>query len=259
MIRFVHFFNYATGVSIDEGEAWYLDQHVPKVKKLPGVVHYRSWPGIDPGVPYPSTGAPTPFDQFVRRTELCFHDLESALDAVMSQPVLWTPSLEGEPGFGEFECFFITEEAEFNLLRDAPQQHYKYMTLPLMWPKGRPEVDEEAEIFINCYCLAYKPKITTTDGEDWYLGHHTREGKQAPGMKHYRTWKTIRVPETTGSPLNPNTWYRMTELGMSPETYHTVLVNKETRIRFTLSPVGDVIGKWLNIGIKLELVEDFLA
>jgi len=258
MIRFVHIFNYAEGVSIDDGEAWYLGEHVSQARKLPGVVRYRSWKQFDNGIPFPNAGVPAPFDQFVRRTELCFETLQEALDAVMGNPELWTSSENGVPGFGEFECMFLEEEPEFNLLQDAPYQQYKYMTLPLWWPKGRPEYDDTAEIFIDSYCLAYRPDITIDTGEDWYLGHHTREGKQLPGMKHYKTWKTIRVPEDPNSTLEPNKWFRLTELGMSPEAYRTDMVNDDTRIRFTPSPLGNVIGKWMNISIKLEQVEDLL-
>ena len=258
MIRFVHLFNYAEGISMDDGEDWYLSEHVPQVRELTGVVSYRSWRQVDVRIPYAGPGAPTPFDQFVRRTELCFEDVETALEALRVSRLLWIPSKEGMPGFREFECMFLEEQPQFDLLRDAPPQHYKYMTLPLWWPKGRPEVDETADIFIDSYCLTYRPNISIADGEDWYLGHHTREGKQLPGMKHYKTWKTIRVPEDANSPLQPNKWFRLTELGMSPEAYRAAMVDNETRIRFTPSPLGNVFGGWLNISIKPELVEDFL-
>ena len=259
MIRFVHFFNYAEGVSVEEGESWYLERHVPEARKLPGLVRYCSWRGIDPGIPYPGSGAPTPFDQFVRRSELIFEDLETGLKAVTAASDLWKPSAEGSPGFREFECMFLEQEPQFNLLRDAPQQQYKYMTMPVWWPKGRPEADETAEIFVDTYCLAYRDDVSVTDGEDWYLGHHTREGKQLPGMMHYQTWKAIPVPEDPGSPINPNKWYRLTELGMNPETYRRNMVHEETRINFTQSHLGRVMGSWMNIGVKLDQPDEFLS
>jgi hypothetical protein len=258
MVRFVHLFNYATGVSVKDGEDWYLGKHVSQTRKLPGITCYRSWRQIDVGIPYPSPGAPTPFDQFVRRSELCFENLAAARKAVMANPSLWAPAKEGVPGFREFECMFLDEEPEFNLLQDAPPQQYKYMTLPLWWPRGRPQVDEAEDIFIDSYCIAYAPVISVADGEDWYLGHHTREGKQLPGMKHYRTWRTIRVPEESSSPLRPNKWFRLTELGMSPNAYRATMVDDDTRIRFCQSPLGRVIGGWLNISIKLDVVDDLM-
>jgi len=260
MIRFVHLFNYAEGVSLKDGEAWYLNEHVPEVKKkLSGILRYRSWKQVDVGIPYPSPGAPTPFDQFVRRTELCFEDLQTALEAVMGHPELWRPSAQGTPGFREFECMFLHEEPQYNLLADAPPQHYKYMSLPLWWPKGPPQVDDEEEIFIDSYCFFYAEGVSLADGEDWYLGHHTREGKQLPGMKHYKTWRTIRVPEEPGLGIKPNKWVRLTELGMGPNAYKATMVNDDTRIRFAQSPLGRVIGGWLNISIKLDQFDDLLA
>ncbi len=260
MIRFMHLFNYTEGVSPGDGEAWYLGKHVPQVKKLPGIVRYRSWKQWDAGIPYPSPGAPTPFDQFVRRTELCFDSDEAGIKVVLSHPELWTPSQKGIPGFREFECMFLTEEPEFNLLQDAPYQQYKYMTLPLWWPKGRPKVDENEPIFIDSYCILYPPNIDWADGEDWYLGHHTREGKQLSGMRHYRTWRCVKVTEPPNLPIKPNKWARLTELGMSPTAYKATMVNEETRVRFTPSTfrAQGVLGGWLNISIKLEQFDDLL-
>lgn len=259
MIRFVHIFNYSTTDSIEDGEEWYINEHVARAKKLPGVIRYLSWRSIDPDIPYPHPASPTPFNQFVRRSELVFKDIKTWQLAMENNPELWVASEKGEPGFREFECMLLEEEPQFDLLRDAPQQQYKYITLPLYWPKGRPQVNENAEIFIDNYCLQYSDKVSVDIGEDWYLGHHTREGKQLPGMKHYKTWKTIHFHEELDNPfLKVNKWYRLTELGMSIEAFHATMVNRETSIRFTLSPFGNVIGDWLNIGIKLDKVQDFM-
>lgn len=262
MIRFMHLFNYAEGVSLQDGEGWYLKKHVSDVKKLPGIVRYRSWKFVDVGIPYPSSGSPTPMHQFERRTELCFSDDQAGIKAVLGNPALWTPSAKGVPGFREFECMFLTEEPEFNLLQDAPFQQYKYMTLPMWWPKGRPRVDEEEPVFIDSYAFCYRPNIDWADGEDWYLGHHTREGKQLSGMRHYRTWRCVKVQEPAGLPIKPNKWARLTELGMSPTAYKATMVTEETRVRFTPSPLAPGVidwGKgWLNISIKLDQFDDFL-
>jgi hypothetical protein len=257
VVRFVHFFNYAKGVSIEDGEKWYLGKHVPQAKKLPGVVRYISWRGIavDPKV---NPALPTPANQFVRRSELWFENLQTCRQALIANPELWTPSKEGVPGFREFECMLLDEEPQYNLLRHTPPQHYKYITLQLNWTGGRPRIEEPEEIFIDTYFLFYRPDISTADGEDWYLGHHTREGKQAPGMKHYKTWKAIKVPSDPGSPLRLNKWFRLTELGGTDDMFYELMVNPKTRIRFTPSPLGNVIGGWGNIFIKLDDVEELL-
>lgn len=67
MIRFVHHFNYADGVTREEGDAWYLNEHASQARKLPGLVGYVSWPQVAVGLPLP-----VPHDQFVRRSELRF-------------------------------------------------------------------------------------------------------------------------------------------------------------------------------------------
>jgi len=258
MIRFIYHFNYPSGVSRTDGDGWYRGTHTPRARSLPGVRRYRSWPQVDVGIPYPSSGAPTPHNQFARRSELCFDSLEAWQHAYRSDPHLWDKA-SGGPGFNEFECMLLDEEPEFDLLRDAPPQHYKYMSLQLWWPHGVPEVDDEEEAFIDSYCFFYTPRISRADGEDWYLGHHTREGKQLPGMRHYRTWRTIRTPEEAGSQLQLNRWFRLTELGMGPRAYIANMVDKESSIRFTGSPLGNVIGGWMNISIRPKLVEDLLA
>jgi hypothetical protein len=78
-------------------------------------------------------------------------------------------------------------------------------------------------------------------------------------MRHYRTWKTICVPEVADTAIQPNKFYRLTELGISPEGFMATMVNYGTRVRFTQSPFGSVIGKWLNISIYLDIVDDLLA
>jgi hypothetical protein len=221
-------------------------------------VGYRSWAGFDAGIPYPSNGAPTPHDQFVRRSELQFEDVGSAIHALKGSVDLWAPAADGRPGFREFECMLLQAEPQYDLLRDAPPQHYPYMTMPLSWPKGPPEFDDRAEIFIDSYCIGYRRDVSLAAGEDWYLGHHTREGKQLPGMKHYRTWRTIQIEDELPAPLALNKWDRLTELGMSADAYRAAMVHDETRIRFTPGYV-DVIGRWLNIDIKPGPGEDLLG
>lgn len=260
MIRFVYFFNYTEGISLKDGETWYLTKHVSAVKELPSIINCRSWKQWDAGIPFPSPGAPAPFNQFVRRTELVFIDKQQGIKAIRDNQSLFAPTTESTIGFRECECMFLDEEPEFNFLRDVPYQHYKYITLPLWWPKGRPQVEENDEIFIDSYCFSYSPGITWTDGEDWYLGHHTREGKQLPGIRHYKTWRVIKLPDNDWSILKLNKWDRLTELGMSPRAFKITMVDDDTRIRFTQSPISrsGVIRGWLNISIKLDEYDGFI-
>jgi len=259
MIRFVHLFNYPENVSMEEGEVWYKGEHVPQVKRLPGVRRYRSWKAVYP--PFRIV-APDPFERFARLSELWFDSLAAAQQAIASNPALWHPALEGATGFREFEGLFLDEEPQFNLLRDVPAQQYKYITLPMMWPKGIPQIEDKPEDFIiNVYMFNYVPEVPLIDAEDWYLGHHNREGKQIPYVVHYKTWKTLRASQEPSLPWNPNRFYRLTELGVtSLEAYRATLdMVYETRVRFTPSPLGRVLGEWRNIFIKPEACEDLLA
>ena len=64
-------------------------------------------------------------------------------------------------------------------------------------------------------------------GEEWYLGHHTREGKQLPGIQTYITWRRRPlarladfIPEIAG-------FYRYTEIGYESIEYQQLAVNWE--------------------------------
>ena len=46
---------------------------------------------------------------------------------------------------------------------------------------------------------------------------------------------------------------------MSPESYKAVMVNEDSRVRFTPSPFGRVMGDYFNISIKQDIVDDLLG
>jgi len=48
IVRFIHFFNYPAEITLEAGEKWYFEQHVTAVKKLPGIIRYRTWRGLPP-------------------------------------------------------------------------------------------------------------------------------------------------------------------------------------------------------------------
>lgn len=83
-------------------------------------------------------------------------------------------------------------EPEFDLLRHTPFQHLPYATMSVDWKTGsRPSVAEPTgeDLFRYVYMFRYREDVTFDEGEDWYLGHHTREGKQLPGLVRYLTWR----------------------------------------------------------------------
>ena len=87
MIRFVHIFNYAEGMSPDEGEEWYLGKHVPTVRDLPGVKKYISWQASEQ---HPGSRNPEGFKRYVRRTDLYFETFNEGLKSPTSTSRLLT-------------------------------------------------------------------------------------------------------------------------------------------------------------------------
>jgi len=262
MIRFVHFFRYADGMSAEEGEEWYLDKHVPRVRDLPGIKKYISWeaqpgrPGMDP----------ESFARYVRRSDIYFDTLGDALAATQGNPQLWGSPSAGEPGFSEFECMYIEDEPQFDLLKDVPIQQYKYMGLPLKFSAADPVWLADDDVTWWVYFFNYRSNISLpdqeewiVDGEDWYLGHHCREGsimKQA-GRRHYQTWLASRVNPTPASPFFTNRWYRITELGV-PEGGNYWGNTEETQVELTQAEGGKGYGEFRNLILDPRLVQDLL-
>jgi hypothetical protein len=259
IVRFVHFFNYPEGTSVDDGEKWYFGEHVPQASRLPGLLRYRTW-RTRPPIPLPS---PDPYDRFVRMSEMVFENMEMCRQ-VMANSSLWTPSSEGVPGFREFECMFLDEEPQYDLLRDVPVQQYNKMALPTKYAGGPPahreyHLEDSEDTVIDVYFFNYRDDIPFVEGEDWYLGHHTREGRHAKqvGVKHYQTWKTIRVPED--SLLHPNRFYRLTELGLPLAGFREVSDGgSPARLLYTQSQFGRVIDEWRNLIIDPNDAQDLL-
>lgn len=258
-VRFVHMFNYPEGVSPEEGDRWYFEKHVPLAKALPGVVRYRTWKALPPI----SMWTFDPYDRFTRLTELVFTDMESCLDATLRNPGLWAGGVTGRPGFRELECALLDEEPQYDLLRDIPVQQYKYINFPGRYTSGKMLDTDDDDVIMDVYMFNYAPKFTTEEGEDWYLGHHTREGRitKRLGNKHYQTWLSLKAPETEGSVLNPNRFYRFTELGLPPYALGKADLKpgeKPALMTYTQDPRGRVVGEWRNILINPDEARDLL-
>jgi hypothetical protein len=269
VIRFVHFFHYAKPMSVNDGEAWYMRKHVPRVRELPGVRRYISW-RTEEGVPLGSD--PDSLMRYVRRTDLYFDTLDEGRNAILGQPDIWTPAPEGEAGFGEFECMFIEDKPQFDLLRDVPVQQYRYLGNPLNFTGGEPQWLDDDDALLWIYFFNYRSDISEADGkewieagEDWYLGHHVREGKimKQLGKRHYLTWLTRRFATEPDSPLVLDRWYRLTELGV-PQGMH-YWGNRNAAPQMT-GPAGGGptrgpggYGEFRNLVIDPEGVQDLMA
>lgn len=259
-VRFVYLFNYPCGISLEEGERWFRETHVPAIRALPGVVSFRTWRALPP-IPMWTFD---PYDRFVRLVELVFADKETCLNAtVRDQTGLWAHGVEGHPGFRELECALLDEEPQYDLLKDIPVQQYKYINYPGRYTPGRIMDDDADDVIMDVYLFNYAPAFTTDEGEDWYLGHHTREGRitKRLGRKHYQTWKTLRVDESCGS-IQPTRFYRLTELGLPPYALGKSELKpgeKPSLMMYTQDPRGQVVGEWRNILIDPDQAENLLA
>ena len=45
------------------------------------------------------------------------------------------------------------------------------------------------------WLFRYPEGVSVEEGDKWYLGVHAQQGKVAPGLKKYLTWKVLDVPE----------------------------------------------------------------
>lgn len=252
LVRFLCFFNYPEGVSAEDGDKWYFSQHVPEAKKLKGLVRFRTWKALPPIKMWTYD----PYDRFARVSELAFENLEYALHATTRNPGLWALGAD-KAGFREIESILLDEEPQYDLLKDVPVQQYKYMQVPPKYT-GEPEVDQSDDNFLDIYMFNYK--VPVVDGEDWYLGHHVREGRimKQLGRRHYQTWKSITAPEEQGSTLRPNRFYRITELGLADWYRGAPRPGgpPKSALVFTRSPLGEVIGEWRNILIDPKDVQN---
>lgn len=258
LVRFVHMFNYPEGVSAQEGDRWYFEEHVPAVKALPGIVRFKTWKALEPIAMWTFD----PYDRFTRMTELVFENMELCLNGTVRNPGLWAAG-SGSLGFRELECIMLDEEPQYDLLRDVPVQQYKYAAVPPKYTPGKMMEDDSDDVILDVYMFNYSEKFTLTEGEDWYLGHHTREGRitKQLGNKHYQTWKSLKTAEEENSTLRPNRFYRLTELGLPAYAMGKgmpAVGERPAMLAYTQSPFGRAIGEWRNILINPDEALDLL-
>ncbi len=260
-VRFVYMFNYPKDVSRDACEKWYLEEHVPAVRALPGQVGYRTSEALPPSGMWTFD----PFDRFVRLSELVFQDMESCLNATVRNPAAWATGTEGKPGFRELECALLDEAPQYDLLKDVPVQQYKFISNPAKYTRGKMVDGDTDDVVMDVYMFNYDPKFTFEEGEEWYLGHHVREGRftKRMGFRHYMTWKPLRVDVDKDCPLQPNRFWRFTELGlpayaMDPSVLDLQPGERPAMMTYTQDPRGQVIGEWRNIIIDPDKAVDLL-
>lgn len=149
-------------------------------------------PGVDRVVLHSARKAPQPenvsrsLNEFDGIGELYVADPTVIADVVM-------PLVDSVADrFSVLRGMLSEDDPEYDLLRDVPPQHYAHMSDPIAWKTGGPPVADEPtgqDLWRFTYFFTYRDDVAYAEGEDWYIGHHTREGKQLPGLVKYVTWR----------------------------------------------------------------------
>jgi hypothetical protein len=111
IVRWCTFFGYPEGVSMEEGDDWYVNTHAQEAKSAPGLLRYISHrqPEASP--------LPTPFQRF---TEIWFESIDHWKSAVVDSAFLanmtpppWDPAL----GNMHTACTFVPREPDADFLK----------------------------------------------------------------------------------------------------------------------------------------------
>lgn len=206
MCTFVYFFRYDDGFN----EEWYRVQRLPRERSITGVESIRSWHTLHAE----RDSAPLrPLNNYDRLTEIRFSGLDAITSALCSLDSFW--QAEHRRGLSRFHAIAVPNEPEYDLRRDVPAQHYPYLAMPIRWRTGKePEAPEPQGTAMAkyMYFFGYPKQANLRASEDWYLGHHTREGKQLPGLLRYLTYRHLPIPDLAAYLPEAATFYRFTEL-----------------------------------------------
>lgn len=106
-LRWIIFFRYPKGVTLEQGDAWYRDVHSKEVAKLPGLKRYGRYETI----------SPTP--EFPRVAELWFDDYAGWKRAFLDPKLKFTPPPWGGVfPFMETLSMFIGENPDVDFIND---------------------------------------------------------------------------------------------------------------------------------------------
>jgi hypothetical protein len=215
----VYFFSYEDGLDED----WYRERRLPQELALPGVVQVRSWRTVPA-----DRQAYMPPNEYDRMTEVRFAGQPAAEAALCTPQSYWREG--NREGLGKLEGVVVGPKPEYNLLADVPPQQYPFMAMPLAWRTGRPAdvpPPESSNLLRYMYFFKYRDDVDIRLGEEWYLGHHTREGKQLPGIQTYVTWRRRPLPGLADAIPEIAQFYRYTEIGYESIELQQKAVNFE--------------------------------
>lgn len=112
ILRWVCVFKYPKGVSLEEGERWYLDTHAQEAREQPGLLRYVSHRRLE---------HPELADSWHRMSELWYENEDAWRRAVVDSPPRYTPPpWGGEYPFVHLVSVFVREKPDVDFLKDDP-------------------------------------------------------------------------------------------------------------------------------------------
>ena len=112
ILRWYCVFKYPDGVSMDDGEKWYLERHSQEVKQQPGLLKYVSHRGVD----NPPIRTP-----WLRVSELWYEDFDSWHRANIESPPKYTPPpWDASEPFVDMVSVFVRYKPDVDFLKDNP-------------------------------------------------------------------------------------------------------------------------------------------
>ncbi len=127
MIRWLFLLRYPDGVSVEDGERWYLGTHTQEAKHMKGLCRYVTWKLEPP--PEGMPGRPVEvLKRWARLTEVCFIDWDAWKAAVIDHPLSFTPAPWADPAKVQkgtsasfvAETMFLGDAPEFDFLSVVP-------------------------------------------------------------------------------------------------------------------------------------------
>ena len=140
ILRWVCMFRYPEGVSVEEGDDWYLNVHAPEVMKQNGLNRFLSYKG------YPQTGMLVPHKPradgsdvrnrntqkvYHRLSELWYEDTDGWLESVIKNPPSYT-----RPPWAVWDQYpFLEPGVDFasTFLLEKPEAVYTQSASPIIW------------------------------------------------------------------------------------------------------------------------------
>jgi hypothetical protein len=112
ILRWVCMFKYPEGVSVAEGERWYLETHSHEVAHQPGLLKFVSHRAIE------NSPRPSPW---LRVSELWYEDFGAWRKAVIDLPPVYTkPPWSTEAPFVDMASTFVAYKPDVDFLKDNP-------------------------------------------------------------------------------------------------------------------------------------------